>query len=113
MWTFWIATSAATAAMLAHAPGARVRGHMNRLPFTDHSFGLLVSVSALETSSDYTQAIDEMLRVLKPKCILLLSVLSTEDLGGIERYLKAHTAVSQCQRHHNGPDMLFVVERAG
>ena len=100
-----------SAAMVAQAPPIRIVGDMRHLPFQDCYFALVVSVSALTTSDDFRPAVDEMLRVLKPDCMLYLSVLPTEDLWSIEHYLKRHGAVHSVERFKNGPDMLFVARR--
>ena len=99
-------------AMLTHAPHERIVGDMRHLPFRDESFGLVVSISALSTSNDFRPAIDEMIRVLKSNYSMYLSVLPTEDLGGVERYLKTHDRISAVERYYNGPDMLFIARRA-
>ena len=100
-----------SAGMLAYAPGDRICGSMTHLPFTDDTFPLVVSVSALTTNHDTKRMLSEAIRVLKRNGILGLSVLNTEDIGGIERYLRNSPELLDCRRMSNGTDMLMIAQK--
>ncbi|MEE2789655.1 MAG: class I SAM-dependent methyltransferase [Myxococcota bacterium] len=101
-----------SAGMLAQASGWRVCASMAALPFADETFPLVVSVSALTTDQDAERMLSESIRVLTSGGRLGLSVLTTEDIGGIERYLTGHRLIVRYTKASNGPDMILVAHKA-
>ena len=100
-----------SAGMLAESTGYRVCASMAHLPFANESFAMVLSVSALATERNGDEILNEAIRVLKHDGILALSVLKTEDIGGIERYLRHHPHVVMLHRTSNGPDMLLTARK--
>ena len=100
-----------SAGMLAKSPGFRVCASMTHLPFANEIFPMVLSVSALTTEQNFEGILTEAIRVLKNDGILALSVLKTEDIGGIERYLRHHPRILTCDRASNGPDMLLLARK--
>ena len=54
----------------------------NTLPFEDESFDAVISVTAVEFMNNLNESIDEMFRVLKPNCSLVIGTLHKESKWG-------------------------------
>lgn len=52
-----------------------IQGNAENLPFKDHSFDVIVSVTAIHNVNDFKKAISEMKRVLKPNYLLIITLL--------------------------------------
>ncbi len=52
-----------------------IQGNAENLPFKDHSFDVILSVTAIHNVKDFEKAISEMKRVLKPKYLLIITLL--------------------------------------
>jgi SAM-dependent methyltransferase len=64
--------------------GKYVRGTAERLPFRDEAFGLVVSYLSLIDIPDFSGAIWEMARVLKPGGALLIANLNSFVTAGVD-----------------------------
>ena len=73
--------------MLNLGTGPRVRGDFQRLPFADHSFGTVFSMSALETEEGLNKKLSELFRVLRSGGRFYITVLKTEDLASLEKVI--------------------------
>jgi ubiquinone/menaquinone biosynthesis C-methylase UbiE len=58
-------------------PFLSVQGDMRRLPFCDDSFDKAVSITALEFIEEAEDAVEEMFRVTKPGCIIVVATLNS------------------------------------
>ena len=52
-----------------------IQGNAENLPFKDHSFDVILSVTAIHNVKYFEKAISEMKRVLKPKYLLIITLL--------------------------------------
>jgi Methylase involved in ubiquinone/menaquinone biosynthesis len=69
-----------------HIPNVRFRkGDALNLPFSDESFGTVVSVTMLEFTNDPQKVITEVFRVLKPEGLLILGCLNLNSVLGKTR----------------------------
>ena len=59
--------------MLGHAGGARAAADVTRLPFADHTFDVVASISSLHYWGDPVGALKEIRRVLRPSGRLVLT----------------------------------------
>jgi len=96
--------------MLAHAPRPRVRGDMVQLPFSNNTFGLVLSISAVLDATPLNAALSELHRVLRAGGVLALSILKTEDLTRAE-FIMNELFGQRPRRIDLGPDLGFVVEK--
>jgi len=76
--------------LLAEAPGARVQGHLDALPFADAALDLVVSGLALHLVDDLPGALIQVRRALKPDGLLLAALLGGGTLTELrEAWLRA------------------------
>lgn len=75
----------AAPALLALAPGPRVLGALDALPFAAASFDLVVSGLALQLVDDLPGALIQIRRALKPDGLLLAALLGGGTLGELRQ----------------------------
>jgi ubiquinone/menaquinone biosynthesis C-methylase UbiE len=64
-----------------------IRGDVLRMPFPDGCFEAVCSITTLEFVGDYTGALDEMYRCLRPGGTMVVGVLNARSLLAIKRKL--------------------------
>jgi len=65
--------------------GCYVGGEAYKLPFCDESFDLVVSIGVFQALACPERALDEMVRVLRPKGILMVDFLNAFELVALAR----------------------------
>lgn len=89
--------SDAVATARARIPGAHfVQGELTQLPWDPGVYDLVVCVDALEHAADLEKALDELVRVLAPQGLLLVS----------SPYPRADQATDPLDRHEFSPEKL-------
>ncbi len=89
--------SDAVATARARIPGAHfVQGELTQLPWDPGVYDLVVCVDALEHAADLEKALDELVRVLAPQGLLLVS----------STYPRADQATDPLDRHEFSPEKL-------
>lgn len=95
-----------SANMLAQGSGERHVASAEQLPFPDHSFDVVVSLTALH-HCNLTKALQEIKRVAKPHATIALSFLRQSSKLPQFKTLFSQT-FSSCREVDLGKDILFV-----
>lgn len=100
-----------SAEMLTHNPAPRrLVADLGALPFHDHTFGAVISVTALLDFGPEIRGLSELIRVLRPGGWLALTVLKVDDLPSLESAL-GRAPVDLVERLDLGQDMGFICQR--
>lgn len=95
-----------SAKMLAQGIGERHAATAEQLPFSDHSFDVVVSLTALH-HCDIKKALLEIKRVSKPEAIVALSFLQqSKKISQFRIFF--YQIFSQCREVDLGKDILFI-----
>jgi ubiquinone biosynthesis O-methyltransferase len=110
-----ILAAADSRAAQAHVRATYLNGRVERLPFPNASFDVVVSVTVLCFVPDAAGAVREMARVLRPGGRLVLGELGRWSLWAIIRRVRGWLGSStwQAARFHTAAELRALAEQAG
>jgi len=81
--------------MIKHGNYTALHGEAENLPVKDHSFSVVVSITAFNNFKNPEKALNEIHRVLKEKHLLIITVLKrSEDFDKLVSLIKNHFKIT-------------------
>jgi len=87
--------------LLKKADCIKVQGHAENLPFDDHSFNIVVTITAIHNFKDIDKALDEMLRVGKDRFVISILKKSKKCNAIQDQILKRFVLTKKIEDSHD------------